>query len=283
MKARLIPHLSVALLGFFFTAELRAKDTAFTFQGQLTENGIPITGACDLVFSLYDALTDGSPVGPSVTNPAVAVSNGLFTVMLDFGEGVFTGDPRWLEIGVLTNGGGTGYLFLAPRQRMAAAPYALYAASAGTATAANSAAVAATAPWDGLTGVPSGFADGVDSDTTYGVGIGLERNGTVFSLNTVFTDGRYWRLGGNLGTSGGPDYLGTVDGQPLELKVNSQRALRLEPTDLAPNLIGGWSDNLVAGGVQGATIGGGRKPEREWRRLHQPGGGGCWDGRGRHG
>jgi hypothetical protein len=42
---------------------------------------------------------------------------------------------------------------------LASAPYALQAETADTATTADS---AATAPWSGLTGIPSGFADGID-------------------------------------------------------------------------------------------------------------------------
>jgi hypothetical protein len=40
--------------------------------------------------------------GP-VTN-TTAVSNGLFTVTLDFGSGVFNGPDWWLEIAARTNG-----------------------------------------------------------------------------------------------------------------------------------------------------------------------------------
>ncbi|HNI61280.1 MAG TPA: hypothetical protein PKW11_15155, partial [Pseudomonadota bacterium] len=40
------------------------------------------------------------------THNNVAVTNGLFTVTLDFGN-QFPGADRWLEIGVRTNGGGT--------------------------------------------------------------------------------------------------------------------------------------------------------------------------------
>src|SRR6185436_19558586 len=52
---------------------------------------------------------------------------------------------------------------------------------------------------------------------------------------------------------------------PLDIKVNGERALRLEPTFVpnlgdglgAPNLIGGSPNNSVVAGVVGATIGGG--------------------------
>jgi hypothetical protein len=52
--------------------------------------------------------------------------------------------------------------------------------------------------------------------------------------------------------------LGTADNQPLELKVNSQRAVRLEPNASgAPNVIAGSLVNAAGAGVVGATIGGG--------------------------
>ncbi len=38
------------------------------------------------------------------------------------------------------------------------------------------------APWSGLTGVPVGFADGVDNDTTYTAGAGISLSGTQFSI-----------------------------------------------------------------------------------------------------
>jgi hypothetical protein len=43
---------------------------------------------------------------------------------------------------------------------------------------------ATEAPWSGLAGVPAGFADGVDDDTTYTGGFGLDLSGTTFSVVT---------------------------------------------------------------------------------------------------
>lgn len=66
-----------------------------------------------------------------------------------------------------------------------------------------------------------------------------------------------WDLTGNAGTTPGTHFVGTADNQALELKVNNQRALRLEPQATSPNLVGGHSSNSVTPGVYGATIGGG--------------------------
>ena len=54
----------------------------------------------------------------------MAVSNGLFTVTLDFGPGVFTGTNYWVEITVSPAGLGT-FAKLVPRQQLTPAPYAL--------------------------------------------------------------------------------------------------------------------------------------------------------------
>ena len=66
-----------------------------------------------------------------------------------------------------------------------------------------------------------------------------------------------WRLTGNPGTTPGTSFLGTSDNQPLEMKVNGSRALRLEPNAISPNLIGGFVGNLASNIVVGSVIGGG--------------------------
>src|SRR4249920_3332927 len=76
-----------------------AQATVFTYQGRLTSNGVLINGSNDLTFTLYDAPSGGATVGMSNVVNDVAVSNGLFTVTLDF-AGAFDGSARWLQIAV---------------------------------------------------------------------------------------------------------------------------------------------------------------------------------------
>jgi hypothetical protein len=143
--------------------------TAFTYQGWLTEAGQPVTGQCDLRFTLYDALSGGAQVGAIAQKPDVAIDEGRFTVQLDFGQTAFAGDARWLEVAVDC---GEGLTVLDPRQPLTPSPYALYGRAA---------------PWSGLSGVPAGFADGVDDDTTYTAGAGLDLAGTTFSASFAGT------------------------------------------------------------------------------------------------
>ena len=83
-----------------------AQGTAFTYQGQLLAAGVGANGSFDFQFAAWSSLAGGSPLAGPVTNPAVAVNNGLFTVSLDVGAGLFNGQACWLEIGVRPAGGG---------------------------------------------------------------------------------------------------------------------------------------------------------------------------------
>ncbi len=100
-------------------------NTAFSYQGQLTSGGAPANGSYDFQFLLYDNSSGGSQQGPTVTRTGTAVSNGLFTASLDFGN-TFPGPNRWLDIWVRTNGGGA-YTEMTTRQSLAPTPYAITA------------------------------------------------------------------------------------------------------------------------------------------------------------
>src|SRR5580658_9694262 len=65
----------------------RAQGTAFMYQGQLQQNGSPANGHYDFEFSLYtNAAGTGTQVGSTMPQTAIGVTNGLFTVTLNFGE-----------------------------------------------------------------------------------------------------------------------------------------------------------------------------------------------------
>src|SRR6266567_6137496 len=145
---RLAPIMAL----FIAALNLHAQGTAFGYQGRLMDNGSPATGDYDLQFYLRDALVAGNPVGNTNTRAPVSVTDGLFTVTLDFGAGAFTGAALWLEIGVRTNGSGNVYTVLNPRQALTATPYALYATNAGTAVLAATAVTASSVTANAVTG-----------------------------------------------------------------------------------------------------------------------------------
>ena len=104
--------------------------TAFTYQGRLNDGGAPANGSYDLLFMLYNHPTDTLYFGEHIILPAVPVTNGHFTVQLnangEFGPYAFTGEARWLQIGVRSNPS-ANWTFLAPRQPLTPTPYALMA------------------------------------------------------------------------------------------------------------------------------------------------------------
>src|SRR2546427_10374513 len=126
MKTKLFVFFLTVLALLAATPPATAQSTAFTYQGRLSSGANPANGSYDLRFAVYDANQFGSPIAGPLTNAATAVSNGLFTVTLDFGPGVFIGPDRWLDIGVRSNGGGA-FPALDARQRFTSTPYALTA------------------------------------------------------------------------------------------------------------------------------------------------------------
>jgi hypothetical protein len=159
-----------------------ALGTAFTYQGQLKKNGAPITDNCSMIFRLYDQASSGSLIGNPITT-TVPITNGLFTVQLDFGANAFAGEARWLDIQVQCPTD-VAYLDLG-RQSLTAAPYAMYSTSTG---ALQGRSVASTAPgsgqvlkWNGSTWSPADDAIGAPGSgdiSAVFAGTGLSGGGT---------------------------------------------------------------------------------------------------------
>jgi hypothetical protein len=100
--------------------------TAFTYQGQLHDNGTNANGTYTMIFKLYDSSSGGTQIGSGITNSAT-LANGLFTATLDFGN-VFNGAARYLDITVSNGVAQT----LSPRVQVLADPYAQFAAASVT-------------------------------------------------------------------------------------------------------------------------------------------------------
>src|SRR6267378_424887 len=124
-----LKHIALLLLLSTCSAQFStalAQGTAFTYQGRLNSGGNAANGNYDFRFTVWNAESGPSLVSGTVGTNALAVSNGLFAVTLDFGTDIFTGADRWLEINVRTNGTGS-FDTLSPRQKLTATPYAVTA------------------------------------------------------------------------------------------------------------------------------------------------------------
>lgn len=253
MKRLLLTRIGLTLAVLSAVSNVWGQSSAFVYQGHLTDGANSANGFYELRFALYDALSDGTIVGGPVTN-SVIVTNGLFSVPIDFGAAPFTGANRWLEIGVRTNGVTDPFAVLSPRQPLTPVPYAVYAFGSGSVS------------WSNVNNIPFGLSDGVDDDTTYSAGIGLDLTGTQFrvrfggtgSLSTAARtdhnhDMNYWKLTGNSGTATGMNFIGTTDDQPLEFRVNNQRALTLGSQG---KLVGGSGNNLAMNATYSAILAG---------------------------
>jgi hypothetical protein len=206
MKKTIIYLATVAVLSLSGSAA--AQGTAFTYQGQLNNGGNPANGVYDLRFAVFDAATAGAQQGNAITNPAVSVSNGLFTVILDFGN-QFPGANRWLDIGVRTNGGGA-FTPLTSRQPITSTPYAITSANAAQASSVSATNVTGTLPDARLsTNVAlrsSGNAfTGNQTIASGSVGIGtltpgelLDVNGNIRVADTAVIGGRQQNLAGGI-------------------------------------------------------------------------------------
>lgn len=126
---RFIRIFALFLCLVVFSGTSLAQTTTFTYQGRLTDSASAANGTYEMQFALYDAASNGSHIGSTITNTNVSVSNGIFSVELDFGASSFPGADRWLEISVKKPSEGS-YTTLTPRQKINSTPYAIRATSA---------------------------------------------------------------------------------------------------------------------------------------------------------
>ncbi|MBI1827674.1 MAG: hypothetical protein HYR83_14955, partial [Planctomycetes bacterium] len=128
---KLIPWMAATMVWAVAGTAL-GQSEAFTYQGQLKMQGVPLSEQVDMKFTLFDSESATTAIaGPLLFNGAslspIQVTNGLFSAELDFGPGALQ-LGQWLKIEVRSphspNNTGT-YTALTPRQKISAAPFAL--------------------------------------------------------------------------------------------------------------------------------------------------------------
>lgn len=122
----------------FFGSDTPAQTSAFNYQGRLNDNNVPANGSYEMQFRLYDSLAGGGQVGATQTVANVNVSNGVFTVLIDFGANAFSGANRFLDVSVRRTPG-DAFTPLSPRTQVHTAPYSIRSNSAAAADSATTA------------------------------------------------------------------------------------------------------------------------------------------------
>ena len=120
---RAISSTAILLIILASATIATGQTVEFTYQGRLLDNSLPPTANYDFEFRLFSVETGGVAIN-TLSRSGVAVSNGVFTVKLDFG-GQFDGNSRWLEIAVRPTGSPNPFTVLTPRQPITSTPYSV--------------------------------------------------------------------------------------------------------------------------------------------------------------
>ena len=127
----------VAIFCLLLSSSSFAQTSEFTFQGKLTDQSAPANGVYDLSFKLYDSAN--LQIGATLTREDIQVTNGVFTVPLNFGASAFDGGSRMIEISVRAGSSTGSFTVLSPKQEIKSTPYAVRSLTAGTADIASNA------------------------------------------------------------------------------------------------------------------------------------------------
>lgn len=115
------------------TSAAFGQTTVFDYQGRLSDSGAS-QSTYQMEFRLFGSLGGADQIGGAISNPNVAVTNGVFSVNLDFGAPAFPGADRFLQISVRRNTS-ESFITLNPRQQITSSPYSIRTLSAAQADA----------------------------------------------------------------------------------------------------------------------------------------------------
>lgn len=203
----------------------QSSPTALTYQGQLKSDGTPANGLHDFRIELYTDATAGLQLGVQCVDN-VTVTDGLFTLTLDFGSVYREGQQHWLKISARQDTGlncssAAGLIALTPRQPLTRTPLAMHATSASFLMAPD--------------GVPL-YAVAVDNAGNVGIGTVVPQG----RFDIVNTGGQYVRVDSFGGLHMGSP-TGTVNTITNDAPVNGITVFQVSggnPLNLGPAGVG---------------------------------------------
>jgi hypothetical protein len=216
-----------------------AQTSTFTYQGRFTDGGTAANGVYDMQFKLFDtpSVGAGNQIGSTITNGAVTVTNGVFTVQLDYSAAAFPGADRFVEIGVRLAGSGDPYTVLSPRQPLTSTPYAIRAGATTTADTATTATTATNATQLGGVAASEYVRTG---DARLSDSRSPSAGSSNYIQNTNSQQAATFNISGN-GTAGGT-LAGNIVNATTQFNLNGTRVLHAPGTG-----------NLFAGASAGAA------------------------------
>ncbi len=141
-----------------------------SYQGRLKNTaGVPYNGTLLTKFTIYDNASSAIWNSGFIS---VTYDSGLCAVKLGESPQPVLPTSNWtsdtgLTLGITVNVDPE----ILPRTKFTTVGYAMHAKNSES------------TPWGGITGVPAGFADGTDANTTYTAGSGLTLGGGAFSIS----------------------------------------------------------------------------------------------------
>ena len=226
-----------------------AVGSGFTYQGELKNANGPVNATCAFRFALYDTVSGGTQVGPTL-NQSIPVVDGLFTAQLDFGAGAFSGASHWLQIAVQCPGDAS-FILLTPRQQLTAVPYALSLMPGATISGATRVGLTIenTSTSTSFVG-PEGFEEVI---AAYAIshGVGMEGITTGPVGAGVLGVGRSQNAVGVQGES--TDGTGVVGRSPNAVGVQGESTTGTGVVGRSLNAPGMQGESTTAAGVEGRS------------------------------
>lgn len=214
----------------------------FTYQGVVTEGGVPVNGVRDIELGFWDSpySTFAGYRRGVFSKTGVQVTNGRFTVLVPVESTYLTDDRQlFVEVMVRNPAAGPEFTTLSPRQQITPTPYSIYSRYAAIADSVLSVA------WTQITGVPANVANPFTPWTAGG-------GNSIFNSNT-----------GNvlIGTAAGNSKL-TVNGVVESLSGGVKfpdgtvQTTKGDPSPVvASGVFGVNMSAIAAGGVSTVTVG----------------------------